>query len=76
MGGNDGNLFGTLVAGCTSLDLGHPNVGAPCQETFEAFVTRTFEENVAPAEAALAEIHVLAPKAKVFVAACLLRRAR
>lgn len=67
MGGNDGNLFGTLVAGCTALDLGHPNSGAPCQEHFEAFVTKTFEENVAPQEAALAEIHVLAPKAKVFV---------
>jgi hypothetical protein len=67
MGGNDGNLFGTLVAGCTALDLGHPNVGAPCQEAYEGFVTKTFEENVGPAEAALAEIHVLAPKAQVFV---------
>jgi hypothetical protein len=67
MGGNDHNLFGTLVAGCTALDFGQPNSGAPCQEHFEAFVTKTFEENVAPQEAALAEIHVLAPKAKVFV---------
>jgi hypothetical protein len=67
MGGNDHNLFGTLVGGCTALDIGHPNVGAPCQEHFEAFVTKAFEENVAPQEAALAEIHVLAPHAKVFV---------
>ncbi len=67
MGGNDGNLFGTLVEGCTALDYGHPNVGAPCQEAYEGFVTKTFEANVGPAEAALAEIHVLAPKAKVFV---------
>lgn len=67
MGGNDGNLFGTLVAGCTALDFGHPNSGAPCQEAFEGFVTKTREEDIAPQEAALAEIHVLAPRAKVFV---------
>jgi GDSL-like Lipase/Acylhydrolase family len=67
MGGNDHNLFGTLVAGCTALDFGHPNIGAPCQEHFEALVTKTLAEDVGPAEAALAEIHVLAPKAKVFV---------
>ena len=67
MGGNDGNLFGTLVAGCTALDYGHPNTGAPCQEAYEGFVTKTRAENIAPQEAALREIHVLAPKAKVFV---------
>ena len=42
MGGNDGNLFGTLMEGCTALDFGKPNVGAPCQEHFEAFVTKCF----------------------------------
>jgi lysophospholipase L1-like esterase len=67
MGGNDGNLFGTLVAGCTGLDIGKPNTGAPCQEHFEAFVTKVREENIAPQEAALREVHTLAPKAKVFV---------
>jgi GDSL-like lipase/acylhydrolase family protein len=67
MGGNDGNLFGTLVAGCTETDIGKPNVGAPCKKKFESFVTKTFEETRAPQEAALAEIHVLAPNAKVFV---------
>src|SRR5277367_5481120 len=41
MGGNDGNLFGTLLLGCTKLDAGKPNVGAPCQEQFEGFVTKT-----------------------------------
>jgi hypothetical protein len=40
MGGNDGNLLGTLVRGCTALDFGQPNIGAPCQEHFEAFVRR------------------------------------
>jgi GDSL-like Lipase/Acylhydrolase family len=67
MGGNDHNLFATLVGGCTALDIGRPNVGAPCQEHFEAFVIKTFEESAGPQEAAFAEIHVLAPKAKVFI---------
>ena len=67
MGGNDGNLFGTLVRGCTGLDFGKPNVGAPCKEHFEGFVKATREEFQPIQEAALAEIHVLAPNAKVFV---------
>jgi hypothetical protein len=67
MGGNDHNLFATLVEGCTELDFGKPNVGAPCKEHFEAFVTKTFEENRAPQEEAFADIHTLAPNAKVFV---------
>jgi hypothetical protein len=67
MGGNDGNLFGTLVVGCTSLDFGHPNEGAPCQEHFEGFVAATRETFQPIQEAALAEIHLLAPKAKVFL---------
>jgi hypothetical protein len=67
MGGNDGNLFGTLVRRCTELDFGKPNEGAPCQEHFEGLVTRTREEFQPIQEAALAEIHVLAPSAKVFV---------
>jgi hypothetical protein len=67
MGGNDGNLFGTLVEGCTALDFGQPNTGAPCQEHFEAFVTKVREENIAPQEAALREVHALAPRAKVFL---------
>jgi hypothetical protein len=66
MGGNDGNLFGTLVRGCTELDFGHPNVGAPCQEHFESFVAATRAAFQPLEEAALAEIHVLAPNAKVF----------
>jgi hypothetical protein len=66
MGGNDGNLFGTLVKRCTELDFGHPNEGAPCQEHEEGFVTATREEFQPIQEAALAEIHVRAPNAKVF----------
>jgi GDSL-like Lipase/Acylhydrolase family len=67
MGGNDHNLFATLVQGCTELDFGQPNVGAPCKKAFSGFVTKTFEENKAPQEQALKEIHELAPSAKIFV---------
>jgi hypothetical protein len=67
MGGNDHDLFSTLVSGCSQLDFGKPNVGSPCKKQFGAFVKQTFEETRAPQEAALAEIHVLAPNAKVFV---------
>jgi GDSL-like Lipase/Acylhydrolase family len=67
MGGNDGNLFGTLLVGCTTLDAGQPNVGAPCQEHYEGFVTKTREEDIPIQEAALREIHKLSPKAKVYV---------
>lgn len=67
MGGNDGNLFGTLLEGCTALDAGQPNVGAPCQEHYEGFVTKTREEDIPVQEAALREIHKLSPKAKVYV---------
>jgi hypothetical protein len=67
MGGNDGNLFGTLVTRCTELDFGQPNKGAPCKEQEAAFVEETRKEFQPIQEAALAEIHVLAPNAKVFL---------
>lgn len=69
MGGNDHNLFATLVGGCTALDAGRPNAGAPCREAYEGFVTKTFEEDIGPAEEALREIHRLSPRAKVYVVA-------
>jgi hypothetical protein len=67
MGGNDHNLFFTLVSECTRIDFGRPNVGAPCREQLEGFVNKTLEEDKGPAEEALREIHVLSPNAKVFV---------
>jgi hypothetical protein len=67
MGGNDGGLFGTLVQDCTGLDFGQPNVGAPCKEHLEGFVTAVRAAFQPIEEAAMAEIHVLAPNAKVFV---------
>jgi GDSL-like Lipase/Acylhydrolase family len=67
MGGNDHNLFISLLADCTATDAGQPNVGAPCQKKYESLVKTSYEEDLAPREQALAEIHALSPKAKVFV---------
>jgi hypothetical protein len=67
MGGNDGNLFGTLVVRCTQLDAGQPAKASPCKEQESAFVQQTREEFQPIQEAALSEIHVLAPNAKVFL---------
>jgi hypothetical protein len=66
MGGNDHNLFATLVEGCTRIDFLRPNVGSPCKKRLESFVKQSFEEDKAPAEQALHEIKALAPNAKVF----------
>ncbi len=66
MGGNDNNLFGTLVQGCSETDIktgGH----APCREKYEGFVTESFEKDKAPQEQALQEMKALAPHAKIFV---------
>lgn len=66
MGGNDGNLFGTLLLGCTETDL--TTTGrAPCRAKYSGFVEKTFAEDRAPEEAALRRIKELAPHAKVFV---------
>jgi hypothetical protein len=67
MGGNDNNLFATVLTDCTVLDSGKPNEGAPCRKQLARYVNETFAADKGPQEAALAEIHVLAPKAKVFV---------
>jgi hypothetical protein len=67
MGGNDNNLFISLVLGCTAIDAGRPNIGAPCEKRLASFVNKTFEADLAPREKALEEIHALSPKAKVFI---------
>jgi len=66
MGGNDHDVFGTLVQGCSETDTTTPGK-APCKAKYEAFVTKSFEEDRVPAEEALREIKLIAPKAKVFV---------
>ena len=67
MGGNDGNLFGTLLEGCTKLSFTHPEEKNACKNAYESFVQTTFAADKAPFEKALQEIHTLAPKAKLFV---------
>jgi hypothetical protein len=67
MGGNDHNLFGTLVQGCSESDYFAGNVGTPCRKKYAALVKQVQEEDIGPAEQALKEVHALAPSAKVFI---------
>jgi hypothetical protein len=66
MGGNDNNLFGTLLLGCTETDLSTSGK-APCKAKYEGFVQSSFAADKGPEEAALRRIKELAPNAKVFV---------
>lgn len=67
MGGNDHNLFATLIQGCTEAGFLHTNENAPCKAELKEFVEKTLAEDKGPAETALKEIHTLSPHAKVFV---------
>jgi len=67
MGGNDHDLFGTLVEGCTEADYFAGNVGAPCKHFYAKFVREVQAEDLGPAEQALREVHEISPRAKVFV---------
>jgi len=73
MGGNDFNLFATLLEKCTIIDYysgylaTYGNVGAPCQSALEPLVQADLKGDVAPSNAALAQIRSLSPNAKVFV---------
>jgi hypothetical protein len=67
MGGNDHNVFETLLVGCTEAGAFHKLQKAPCKKQFAAFVKKSVEEDKVPFETALKEIHTLAPNAKVFV---------
>jgi GDSL-like Lipase/Acylhydrolase family len=68
MGGNDKGLFGTLLNGCTQIDVIEGSTAkAPCKEKYESFVQATFAADKPIQEAALVHIKELAPHAKVFV---------
>jgi hypothetical protein len=67
MGGNDNNLFATLLYGCTETEFENPVGKAPCEAKYQSFVETTFAADKPPQEQALREVHILAPKAKVFV---------
>lgn len=67
MGGNDNNLFATLLYGCTEIELGSPTGKAPCAAAYQSFVETTIAADKPAQEQALDEVHTLAPNAKVFV---------
>lgn len=68
MGGNDNNVFGTLVTGCTQIDFVEQVPGdAPCKEALGEFVREALDADRPPEEAALVHVHELAPNATVFV---------
>jgi lysophospholipase L1-like esterase len=68
MGGNDGGLFGTLLAGCSKIDAEEGRPGKhPCQDEYEKYVAETFAADKPAQEASLDHIKELAPHAKVFV---------
>ncbi len=67
MGGNDEALFVTLAGGCTIADAGLPNVGAPCESQYEAFVDEAFALGRPPREAAFAQVRRRSPRAKLFI---------
>lgn len=68
MGGNDNDLFETLLVDCTEIDVyENPPQNAPCKKALEGFVQSTFAADKGPQEAALVHIKELAPHAKVFV---------
>ena len=68
MGGNDNNLYATLVSTCTQDDAGHAGVSAPlCKKQIGSTMNSKIKEDAAPYTQALGQIHLLAPNAKVFV---------
>jgi GDSL-like Lipase/Acylhydrolase family len=67
MGGNDSNLFETLLSGCTETELAGAPGKAPCEAKYQGFVETSIAAGRPARERALKEVHTLAPNAKVFV---------
>jgi lysophospholipase L1-like esterase len=66
IGGNDYDVFGSLVSTCPGLRAGDPT-GNPCEEHFDGSVTSAID-NIGPrVEAVLAAIHERSPRARVLV---------
>ncbi|MFD6394899.1 SGNH/GDSL hydrolase family protein [Nocardia sp. NPDC060259] len=68
IGGNDGNLFQTMVMSCVALNLGNAaGVGTPCRDAWGS----RFSDDIAAYEpamgAAIGRIGTLAPNARVYV---------
>lgn len=68
IGGNDDNTFITAVAGCGLLGAADPaNKGAPCEKVFGNRFADNIASDAPNIGAALDRIHVLAPRARVYV---------
>ncbi len=68
MGGNDNDIFGRIAGGCEETDHGDTHDrGAPCKRKYGKEETEAIKKDAAPYTAAIAQIHTLAPHAKVFI---------
>jgi GDSL-like Lipase/Acylhydrolase family len=65
-GGNDNGLFGETLETCGVEDLVFP-FGTPCKNTFGNKLAEEITADGPPVGAALHQVHVLSPSAKVFV---------
>lgn len=68
LGGNDGNLFQTMVLACVALNLGNAaDVGAPCRDAWGSRFTDDIAAYEPAMGAAIAEVAERAPNARVHV---------
>lgn len=68
IGGNDNNTFLTAVAGCSALDiLDVLDIGSPCRDAFGSTFATAIASDAPNIASAIAGIHKLSPRAKVFV---------
>ncbi|MFD4457894.1 SGNH/GDSL hydrolase family protein [Nocardia sp. NPDC058480] len=68
IGGNDDNLFQTMVMSCIAVNLGNAaDVGAPCRDTWGSRFSDDIAVNEPAMGAAIARIATLAPNARVYV---------
>ncbi|MEU4251164.1 SGNH/GDSL hydrolase family protein [Amycolatopsis sp. NPDC026612] len=66
IGGNDFDLFGSLVSTCPGLRAGDPT-GNPCEEHFDGSVTSAIDTIGPRVAAVLAAIHERSPRARVLL---------
>ena len=68
IGGNDNSLFTSAAEDCAELDVIDPfNIGAPCQSKYGSQFADGIAADAPAVGAALAQVHVLAPNAQVFI---------
>lgn len=68
IGGNDNSLFVSAAEDCAETDIIDPfNIGAPCQDKYGSQFADGIASDAPAVGAALAQVHVLAPNAQVFV---------